>query len=162
MTERPWWSGTVSVFSKAFMDFMLAVHGLIKAHDRLAEEEDPHTTIECCWWIGAATEACGRKGEDSILGGFYWVRNNGFHETATALRQVMPGGPNELDPGVVLTIPEARWLPLEGREDGSREFFNRHLARKPVLETITDAREMIVSIWEDVRSESGVQDLPLP
>lgn len=72
----------------------------------------------------------------------------------------MPGGPNELERGVVLTIPEARWLRLDGPEDGSREYYNRHLAGKPILETITKAKDIITRIWDDARAESGVQELP--
>ena len=161
MGDQPWWKGNQGVvFSEAFVDFLLSAYGLNKAVKRLSTEEDAHTAIECCWWLGAASEACGRHFEDSLLGAFYWVRNKGFHETATALGRIIPSGSNEIEPGVVMTIPEARWLPLPDGDLGRRVFYNRYLAGRPVLGTLADGRDLIVSIWDSVRSESGVRDLP--
>ena len=161
MADNLWWQGTDSTFSDRFMDFVLALHGLDKAVCRLEAEGDPNTAIECCWWIGAATDACGRIEEDSILAGFYWVRSKGIHRTAKAMAQVLPAGPNELEPGVVLTIPESRWLRLDGPEDGKREQYNKYLAGNPIADTIGNARALLLRMWDDIRTESGVKDLNL-
>jgi len=161
MPNDPWWQGTDSTFSQEFLDFLLAVHGLNKAVRRIEADDDPHTAIECCWWIGAATEACGRIEEDSILAGFYWVRNKGVHRTAKAMGQILSAGPNELEPGIILTVPESRWRYLDGAENGKRKQYNKYLGGNSIADTIDDATAILLTIFDDVRTESGVSDLNL-
>ncbi|MCZ7532284.1 MAG: hypothetical protein M5U23_02545 [Acidimicrobiia bacterium] len=159
MADIPWWEGTDSTFSHGFMDFVLALSGLRRSVGRLHDQDDPYTALECCWWIAAATEACGLSHEDSQLAGVYWVRSKGIHETATAMGQMLDAGRNELEPGVMLTIPESRWIRLDGSEDGRRATYNRYLAGKTVASTVNDAYERLLRIFDEVRTASGVTDL---
>ena len=148
------------------MDFILALEGLNTAHRRLeANGEEPYVYIECAWWIGAATEACGRRDDGSLLEGFYWVRNKGFHETAMALGQVLPPvsgatgiAPTGMAPMGGPGIP-ARWARLDGSADGSRRQYNEHCASRPVVETINEALAALLEVFETMRRDSEVTDL---
>ena len=161
-----WWRGDDSIFNESAMDFILAVDGLNKAHRRLeANGDDPHVFIECAWWIGAATEACGRRNDGTVLEGFYWVRNKGFHETALAFGQVRPSisgttgvAPTGIAPMGGASLP-ARWIRLEGPEDGSRSEYNKHLASRSIRETIDEALIALLRVFEAMRLDSGVTDL---
>ncbi len=168
MTKRPWWQGEESVFNEAAMDFILAAKGLEQSFARLdGNADDPYAVIECAWWIGAATEACGRRHSGTILEGFYWVRNKGFHETAKALGSITPPVPPALLGQFVLGKSRlgdpfgepAMWERLDGLADGSRAAYNKHLAGQDVLETITAARTELLMIFQKMRDESGVEKL---
>ncbi len=167
MTEGAWWLGEDSVLNHRALDFILALHGLAKAYRRLQDDDhDPHLFVECSWWIGAATEACGRRKDGTVLEGFYWVRNKGFHETRLALAQILPGygstslGIDTLGVGP-LGGPELppRWAHLDGPEDGSRKPYNSYLASRSIVETIDEAYATLLREFEVIRRETGIERL---
>ena len=166
MAGRPWWQGDDGTFNARAIGFIVALQGLNVARDRVeAVESEPYVALpvlECSWWIGALTEMCGRRKDDSMLEGFYWVRNKGSHKLIQALRQMMPGESGRMGVGGMgiaqmggVSTP-ARWEHLPGPEDGSRKAYNNYLASRPIVETIHEAFDMLEEEFKGIQKATGI------
>lgn len=167
MAARPWWQGSESILNEKAVDFIFAVWGLRKAYDRLvsAARDDVHQVIECAWWIGAATEACGRRHSGGVLEGFYWVRNKGLHELRLALGRIQPREPGSPAGMLLMGVgggsgrPQ-RWLSIRSGANGSASVFNEHLAERPVAETVSAAFRELLEVAHEMIAEAGFSELP--
>ena len=174
MAERSWWQGDRATFNGDAMDFIIAAEGLLKAYRRLKREEEPdvHTVIECAGWIASAVEACKRDTEPSVLGAFYWVRNKGFHETTTAIAQMLPSTPTARYDSALFDVSAfddeegepARWLPIPESDEATEGVtratrYNEFLAGRPIIQTVAEAHRALLVIFEEMRRDSGVQTL---
>lgn len=68
-----------------------AERALHRAHDMAQQtEERLAALIEASWWLGAGWEAAGSPDDQSLLLGFWWIRNRSIHDVSILVRH--PGG----------------------------------------------------------------------